>query len=68
MLLNNGLIHIWKDLMDSDSGFHRMAYKDVYSVFKRRYQLKYTALEATDVFGYSVLFSLQTIPVSYRFF
>ena len=37
-----------------------MPLDEVYTVFKRRHQLKYTALRVTDTAGYSLLFSLDS--------
>lgn len=72
-LLQSWLQLLWKDLLDgNDSGFEGigssaydyMAFNDIFSVFKRRHHLKYTALEMTDVHGYSILFSCSSVEVS----
>ncbi|KAJ1421572.1 BEACH domain-containing protein [Ochromonadaceae sp. CCMP2298] len=52
---------IWKELLRSDLGYSRFPLSEVYSFFRRRYQLKYTAMEVTDVKGYSALYSCESV-------
>lgn len=63
--IDRWLRSIWKDLLCSDLGLCRMPLTEIYSFFKRRHQLKYTAMEITDVNGYSVLFSCESIAVCF---
>lgn len=55
---------IWKELLRNDLGYSRFPLSDIYSFFRRRHQLKYTAMEVTDVMGYSVLYSCESVVVS----
>ena len=52
---------LWKDLIGSDYSYHRMPLNQVYSIYKRRYELKLQALEITDLAGYSIIFSCDGI-------
>jgi len=58
---NRWLRSIWRDLLESDFSYQRMPLDEVYSIFKRRYQLKNSAMEITDTRGYSLLFSCETV-------
>ena len=59
---------IWKELLRSDLGYSRFPLAEVYSFFRRRHQLKYTAMEITDVMGYSVLYACDSVEVKLIFF
>ena len=48
---------IWKEVLGSEEGYRCIPLDEVYTVFKRRHQLKYTALRITDTAGYTLLFS-----------
>lgn len=52
---------VWKDLIESETAFFHIPIEDIYSFFKRRYQLKHTAMEITDSKGHSVLFSCSSV-------
>jgi hypothetical protein len=60
---NDWVEEIWKELLRSDLGYSHFPLSEVYSFFRRRHQLKYTALEVTDVKGYSVLYSCESVSV-----
>lgn len=51
---------IWKEVLSSEGGYRKIPLDEIYTVFKRRHQLKYTALRVTDTAGYSLLFSCET--------
>jgi len=51
------LSDIWSVMIGSNAGYFVMPLQEVYSIFKRRHHLKYTALEITDTSGISVLFA-----------
>ena len=51
---------IWKEVLSSEGGYRKIPLDEIYTVFKRRHQLKYTALRVTDTAGYSLLFSCDT--------
>ena len=51
---------IWKELLSSEEGYRCYPLDDIHTIFKRRHQLKYTALRITDAAGSSVLFSCDT--------
>jgi Beige/BEACH domain len=51
------LTMLWKDLLCSEYAYHCMPLTSVYTIYKKRYELKLQALEITDVTGYSVIFS-----------
>lgn len=61
---NDWVEDIWKELLRSDLGYSHFPLAEVYSFFRRRHQLKYTALEVTDIKGYSVLYSCESVAVS----
>jgi hypothetical protein len=63
---NDWMEDIWKELLRSDLAYSRIALADVYSFFRRRHELKYTATEITDVMGYSVLYSCESVKVRKR--
>jgi Beige/BEACH domain len=54
------LCGIWREVLSSEGGYKRVPLDEIYTVFKRRHQLKYTALRVTDTAGYSLLFSCDT--------
>ena len=54
------LCGIWREVLSSEGGYKRVPLDEIYTVFKRRHQLKYTALRVTDSAGYSLLFSCDT--------
>lgn len=54
------LFSIWKELLNSDENYICMQLNDVYTIYKRRYQLKYTALSVADIYGYTILYSLES--------
>ena len=60
---NDWVEDIWKELLRSDLGYSRFPLSEIYSFFRRRHQLKYTAMEVTDVMGYSVLYSCESVAV-----
>ena len=60
---NDWIEEIWKELLRSDLGYSRFPLNEIYSFFRRRHQLKYTALEITDSKGYSVLYSCESVEV-----
>jgi hypothetical protein len=53
--------YIWSELILTDSPYVKIPIEEIYSFFKRRHQLKYSAMEIADVRGLSVLFSCQTV-------
>ena len=61
---NDWVEEIWKELLRNDLGYSRFPLSEIYSFFRRRHQLKYTAMEVTDVMGYSVLYSCESVVVS----
>lgn len=65
---NDWVEEIWKELLRSDLGYSRFPLSEIYSFFRRRHQLKYTALEVTDVMGYSVLYACESVEVCYHSF
>lgn len=53
---------IWEELLSSNNNSYlRIPLSEVYSFFRRRHQLKYCAMEITDVRGASVLYACQTV-------
>lgn len=60
---NDWVEEIWKELLRNDLGYSRIPLSEIYSFFRRRHQLKYTAMEVTDVMGYSVLYSCESVVV-----
>ena len=54
------LADIWKEVLGSEEGYRCMPLDEVYTVFRRRHQLKYTALRVTDTAGYTLLFSCES--------
>lgn len=58
---NRWLRSVWRDLLESDFVYQKMPLDEVYSIFKRRYQLKNSAMEITDTTGYSLLFSCESV-------
>jgi hypothetical protein len=62
---NDWVEEIWKELLRSDLGYSRIPLPEIYSFFRRRHQLKYTALEVTDVKGYAVLYSCESVQVTH---
>ena len=52
---------IWQGLLAPYVGYYSLDLTQVYSIFKRRHELKYTALEVIDLCGYSLLFSCESI-------
>ena len=48
---------IWSIMLGYDAGYLVMPLQEIYSIFKRRHHLKYTALEITDTAGVSILFA-----------
>ena len=54
------LAGIWQEVLSSEDGYRCIPLDEIYTVFKRRHQLKYTALRVTDTAGYSLLFSCET--------
>ena len=54
------LADIWKEILGSEEGYRCMPLDEVYTVFRRRHQLKYTALRVTDTAGYTLLFSCES--------
>ena len=51
------LKNIWSVMLGTNAGYVVMPLQELYSIFKRRHHLKYTALEITDTSGYSLLFA-----------
>jgi len=51
---------IWKYCLESYQVYMKITIDEIYSFFKRRYELKYTALEIVDTHGLTVLFSCET--------
>ena len=51
------LADIWKEVLSLEDGYRCFPLDEVHSVFKRRHQLKYTALRITDTSGSTLLFS-----------
>lgn len=60
---NDWVEEIWTELLRSDLGYSRFPLSEIYSFFRRRHQLKYTAMEVTDVMGYSVLYACESVQV-----
>ena len=61
---------ILHEVVRTDVSYKCIEFKDVRSIFKRRHQLKKTALEITDRSGYSFLFSCkdERVYIIYHFF
>ena len=58
---------VWCSLLaHGDNGHVVMESRALYSVFKRRHELKYTALEISDTRGQSFLFSLGTVGMAHH--
>jgi hypothetical protein len=51
------LAEIWKEVLSLEDGYRCFPLDEVHTVFKRRHQLKYTALRITDTSGSTLLFS-----------
>jgi hypothetical protein len=51
----------WEIILASDQPYHVVPFDEVYSIFRRRHQLKNQAIEITDTTGYSILFSLESV-------
>jgi len=60
---NDFIDDIYKELLRSDLGYSRFSLSDIYSFYRHRYELKYTAMEITDVNGYSALYACSTVEV-----
>ena len=61
------LDEIWSALLSDDDtnvGYWCYPVREIYSIFKRRHHLKYTALELTDIHGYSVLISCINVDIT----
>ena len=58
---------IWYSLLaHGGSGHAVMESRTIYSLFKRRHELKYTALEISDTRGQSFLLSLGTVGMAHQ--
>lgn len=55
------LSDIWYQMLHADFGYHKMPLDQVYSIFKKRHNLKNCAMEVTDVHGSSLLFACRSV-------
>jgi hypothetical protein len=59
---------LWKDLLVSEYAYHCIPLDKVYTIYKKRYELKLQALEISDTSGYSIIFSCNGVDKADKIF